>query len=123
MRDPLITAEQCQAFVNEWVGLIREAGGDPDNPTYTAVRIVRRGAWADAVDQLRAISEVPVEEDVVSETRSWAEKALDRYDASVYSPAEGALEAGAPVATVRNVTPEPLWSGEEFGHTPWGVSG
>jgi len=115
VRDPLITAEQCQGFVDEWVGLIREAGGDPEKPTFTAVRIVRRGAWADAVEWLMAISEVPIEDDVLTKTREWAEKALERFDASAYSPAEAALEAGAPAATVRNVTPEPLWSGEGYG--------
>lgn len=115
VRDPLISPEQCQAFVDEWAGLIREAGGNPDRPTFTAVRIVRRGAWADAVEQLMAVSEIPVEEDVVNRTREWAEKALERFDASAYSAEEGAAEATAPRATVRNVTPEPLWSSEGYG--------
>lgn len=79
------------------------------------MRIVRRGAWADAVDQLKAISEVPVEDDVVSKTREWAEKALDKYDASVYSSYEGSIETADPKATVRNLTPEPLWSADDFG--------
>ena len=116
MRDPLITPQQCQGFVNEWAGLIREAGGDPARPTFTAVRIVRRGAWADAMEYLMAISEVTLEDDdVVTKTREWAEKALDKFDASAYSTEEGAAEATAPRATVRNVTPEPLWSSDEFG--------
>ena len=102
-------------LVDEWAGLIREAGGDPDNPTFTAVRIVRRGAWADAVDQLKSISEVPIEDDVVSKTREWAEKALDKFDASAYSAYEGSIETAAPKATVRNVTAEPLWSADDFG--------
>lgn len=106
VEDPVITPEQCQGFINEWVGLIKEAGKtDAAEETATTLRIVRRGALADALEKLIADSGYVVDPDLVKNMRTWAEKALETYRAS--KPA--VASSGAVGATVHNVTPEPLW--------------
>ena len=100
--DPLITPEQCQGFVDQWVGLIREAGGA--QPSYTSVRIVGQGAWADAMTKFVADSGYMADMDAVDKARSWADKALLKFDGQVQGPSES-----APAASVRNVSPAPLW--------------
>ena len=109
MEDPIVTPEQCKAFVDEWVGLIKEAGGT--EVSHTAARIVRRGAWADAMEKFVADSGYVTDMEVVDKARAWAEKALLKYDATTHSSSD---HVQAP-ATVRNVTPDSLWPAEGFG--------
>ena len=100
--DPLISDDQCQFFVNQWIGLIREAGGT--RPSHTSVRIVTQGAWADAMTKFVADSGYMADMDAVDKARSWADKALLKFDGQVQGPSES-----APAASVRNVSPAPLW--------------
>lgn len=93
--DPVVTSGQCQAFVDEWVSLVQEAAGNPATPVETAAsrRIVRRGAWADAMEQLMTVSGYVGDPEAVMNTRQWAEKALATFDATHSTPAEVSAES------------------------------
>lgn len=117
VQDPSVTAEQCQTWVDEWVELVRDAAGQPrDGSEETAIsrRIVRMGAWADAEEKLLADSGYAAtesEQRAVMTRRQWADKALERFDkdrSTLHEPGEPAP------ATVRNVSPGPLWPDEPF---------
>lgn len=79
-----VTAIECQAFVDEWVGRIRLAAPpplttDPTPETVVTRRIVRRGAWGDA-RQLQSMRDGYTETPDADLALKYAEKALADYD-------------------------------------------
>ena len=99
--DPPVSESECDTYVDEWVSLVKEAAGNPEDGSEenaTSRRIVRRGAWADAMEQLMTVSGFMGDTEVIASTRTWAEEALERFDAQTSTVEE--VEREAPIAII-----------------------
>ncbi len=94
--DPAVTEAECSVFVAEWVGAVEEAAGNPTDANGLPVsveswrtrRIVRRGAYADALKRLNEVSGYPVDRAAIASETEWAENALASFDAEHSTPTE-----------------------------------